>query len=101
MLIHRDNFGNWLKLKNLSRVVTGVVRSVVICVAGKDGKRKLLQRAVQHLVPLEIRSEPVREVDVYRENDNDNNLDDQSCGKERRPKRNAAIIGEILRKDNS
>ena len=78
-----------------------VVRSVVICVAGKDGKRKL---AVQHLVPLEIRSEPVREVDVYKENDNDNNLnnlDDQSCGKERRPKRNAAIIGEILRKGNS
>ena len=43
----------------------------------------------------------MREVDVYKENDSDNDLDDQSCGKEGRPKRNAAIIGEILRKDNS
>ena len=89
------------KIEEFIESSDGVVRSVVICVAGKDGKRKLLRRAVQHLVPLEIRSEPVREVDVYKENDNDKDLDDQNCGKEGRPKRNAAIIGEILRKDNS
>ena len=57
-------FWKLAKIEDFMESSDRVVRSVVICAAGKYGKRKLLRRAVQH---LEIRSEPAREVNVYKE----------------------------------
>ena len=79
-------FWKLAKIEEFIESSDGVVRSVVICVAGKDGERKLLRRAVQHLVPLEIISGQEREVHIYKENDNDNNLDESKLWKRKKTK---------------
>ena len=82
------------KIEELIRGADGKARAAVVKVSSNANRPVYLRRVVQHLIPIEVKacSEELiteREVSrhVLRENDN------------QRPRRNAAVVGEINRRD--
>ena len=101
------------KVEELIRSIDGVVRSAKIRVLNSETRKPIIiQRPIQHLIPLEIRSkfgiEDEEElVDVNEESSGTQDLSTEPLDsdvktavveKKNRPKRKAAVQGELVRK---
>ena len=81
----------------------GIVRAAKVQVVSTDGKKKVLNRSLKHLIPLEI------PVVCCSDTQNANPDPQRACDAlvqapafvARRPKRNAAIIADMKRRDRS
>ena len=78
----------------------GKVRSAIIKVSSNNGKTQLLKRVIQHLVPIEVRAEsnnsqvqrpPSTQLQEPQPSGHSNSTN-------QRPRRNAAIQGELSRR---
>ena len=77
----------------------GVARATIVKAANSEGRPKSLRRSVKHLFPLEINFQStVRETSVSREPDTSDATD--SSVRSFRPRRMAAVTGEMLRRLN-
>ena len=86
----------------------GIIRSAIVRTTGKDGKTRLLRRALSHLVPLEVKSvidvedKGLKREELEEVGDIKFNVD-QPAAKEnfilKHERRNAACIGEMKRRD--
>lgn len=79
------------KVEELIPGTDGRVRAAVVKTTSKDKRPVYLRRVVQHLIPIEVKAQPVvvQPVDqVVRDNI-------------ARPRRTAAVVGEINRQLNS
>ena len=95
MLLKNDSttrcYWKLAKVEELSPGNDGRVRAAVVKTTSKDKRPVYLQRVVQHLIPIEVKAQPVvvQPVDqVVRDNI-------------ARPRRTAAVVGEINRQLNS
>ena len=100
------------KVEELIQSSDGVVRSTKIRVLNNDNRKPIiLRRPLQHLIPLEVRSntntkEPARveqheakEIKGDSEvEESDNHGQNNVVEKHTRPRRNAAVQGELFRK---
>ena len=83
------SFWNVAKVEELIPGKDDVVRSARVCIINDGGKRTILRRPVQHLIPLEARSQSsTTEEDVQ-----------PSAVTNERPRRKAAEMCEAARKD--
>ena len=88
---------------DLIQSTDGLVRTAIVLTnTGREGKQTLLRRAVKHLVPLEVISTRSLNIKVKKE------LQELAVKTEieprnatNRPRRNAAYIGEIKRRDHT
>lgn len=73
----RVNFWNLAKVDKLFLGVDGVVRSVIVKVLFRKGNDKvqLLQRSIQHLIPIKEVKELTRVVEYVPNTPNPNNKD--------------------------
>ena len=74
------------KVEQLIPGKDGKIRAAIVKVAKGNGKTQLLKRVIQHLIPIEVRAES-KESQVSQP---------QSHSSSIRPRRNAAIQGELL-----
>ena len=95
MLLKNDSttrcYWKLAKVEELSPGNDGRVRAAVVKTTSKDKRPVYLRRVVQHLIPIEVKAQPVvvQPVDqVVRDNI-------------ARPRRTAAVVGEINRQLNS
>ncbi|CAB3994917.1 Hypothetical predicted protein [Paramuricea clavata] len=88
-------FWKLARVKELIKSQDGVVRAAKICVVNSAKERVIeLRRPIQHLIPLELKLSPDTE-DVPPA------IESASKEKEstiQRPRRTAAVVGELLRK---
>jgi hypothetical protein len=89
------------KVEELIRSNDGVVRSAKIRVLNSETRKPIIiRRPIQHLIPLEIRSKLGNEdkelVDVNEESSG--TQETAVVEKKNRPKRKAAVQGELVRK---
>ena len=93
-------FWKLAKVEELIPSRDNVVRAARIRVVNNEnGRSTYLRRPVQHLIPLELHSTPAEEAQVPQVPVENSQFMVQSSRKDSRPRRNAAIIGELLRKD--
>ena len=90
-------FWKLAKIQNLIQSDDGRIRAAKIrLVHGDKGKITELRRPIQHLIPLELHMEPksdrpqIEEISTAQQKDIQTNT--------RRPRRTAAVIGELVRK---
>ena len=85
------------KVEELIQGADGKVRAAVVKVASSDKRPVYLRRAVQHLIPIEVNTSDDNELQPKRL------VDNQSTpivtDNDRSPQRNAAVIGEINRRE--
>ncbi|CAB3997786.1 Hypothetical predicted protein [Paramuricea clavata] len=101
------------KVEKLIRSIDGVVRSEKIRVLNSETRKPIImRRPIQHLIPLEIRSKfgnenEEEQVDVNEESSETQDLSTEPLDsdvktavveKKNRPKRKAAVQGELVRK---
>jgi hypothetical protein len=93
-------------VKELITGADGRVRAAVIKVSGDNGKVYTTRRVVQHLIPLEVPSSMAEEAN--RDSGTIESVpEDQlihpesSASEETRPRRTAAVVGEVSRRLNS
>ena len=72
-----------------------MIQGASLCVYLKDGKNIILKRPVQKLVPLEIQAAVKQENKQEETRVADDNTNDTGIV---RPRRNAALTGELIRK---
>lgn len=87
------------KVEQLIPGKDGKVRAAIVKVSSGNGKNQLLKRVIQHLIPIEVRSEsnipmPCPQSTPLQEPQPAGHIN--SVGQ--RPRRNAAIQGELLRR---
>jgi hypothetical protein len=90
-------FWKLARVTELIRSKDGVIRAAKVCVVNSGkGRASELRRPIQHLIPLELRLSPDAE-------DVDppvcHGVTDEGKSSSQRPRRNAAVIGELLRRD--
>ncbi|XP_068757561.1 uncharacterized protein [Montipora capricornis] len=88
------------KVEQLIPGKDGKVRAAIVKVSSSNGKNQLLKRVIQHLIPIEVRSEsnipmPRPQSTPLQEPQPAGHIN--SVGQ--RPRRNAAIQGELLRRE--
>ena len=101
MLLKKDSTARckWklAKVEELIQGADGKVRAAVVKVASSDKRPVYLRRAVQHLIPIEVNTSDDNELQPKRL------VDNQSTpivtDNDRSPQRNAAVIGEINRRE--
>jgi hypothetical protein len=99
------------KVEELIRSIDGVVTSAKIRVLNSETRKPIIRRPIQHLIPLEIRSKFGNEdkelVDVNEKSSGTQDLSTEPLDsdvktavveKKNRPKRKAAVQGELVRK---
>ena len=100
MNILLDSFGKWLAL--LSLFTARTVQSAKVRVMNNRNKPIIIQRSLRHLVPMRIHAS-TKDSNL----DSDNNaehaqeLTKDEKKKTSRPKRTAAVTGDLLRKECS
>ena len=88
------------RVKGLVASQDGVIRAAKVCMVNPT-KRRLteLHRPVQHLIPLELTMDPdAATVPQFTSESKDTVEEDKT---RKRPRRTAAVIGELLRQSNS
>ena len=92
-------FWKLARVKELIESTDGVIRAAKVCVlnSGK-GRVTELRRPIQHLVPLELRLSTDTEGAVPRASEDDRDEENEI---RQRPRRTAAVIGELVRKGMS
>ena len=99
----KRNFWKLAKILELFQGQDGVARAAKVQVVTDKGK-KVLNRSVHHLIPLEIKpsigASAAGSADAHSCTNVDNQNNDRPTSVVSRPRRNAACIGELLRRDN-
>ena len=88
------------KVEQLIPGKDGKVRAAIVKVSSSNGKNQLLKRVIQHLIPIEVRSES--NIPIPRPQSTplqEPQPAGQSNSVSQRPRRNAAIQGELLRRE--
>ena len=93
------------KLAKVERLLTGkdgIVRAALIKVSNSDRNPRLLKRSVKHLYPLEVKSNESGQIDGAEESETEVTSIPPECATLNvRPRRNAAMMGELLRRFRS
>ena len=87
------------KLANVVELLPGSdgkVRAAIVKVANSDTRPLYLRRVVQHLIPIEVKANNDQETQQHPVA---NPSSPVVADSELRPRRNAAIIGEIARRE--
>ena len=88
------------RVKELIVSKDGVIRAAKVCVVNSTkGRLTELRRPIQHLVPLELTMGPETSTVPQPTSESINTVEEDTPRK--RPRRTAAVIGELLRKSNS
>jgi len=99
----KRTFWKLAKILDLFQGQDGVARAAKVQVVTDKGK-KVLNRSVHHLIPLEIKaniSASAADIsDPHTSTNVDNQNNDRPVSVVGRPRRNAACIGELLRRDS-
>ena len=92
------SFWKLAKIEQLLKGDDGLVRAVIVKVLGGDSKVQLLRRSIQHLIPVEIKA-PAEKVDSLPDSSRKDYDSEQSTDvpSSVRPRRNAAVVGELRR----
>ena len=78
----------------------GVIRAAKVCVVNSmKGRLTELRRPIQHLVPLELTMRPETSTVPQPTSESISTVEEDTTRK--RPRRMAAVIGELLQKSNS
>lgn len=93
-------FWRLARIEQLLHGKDGKVRAAVIKIGSGHGKPVITRRAIQHLVPIEVKSDS-RDVPPINNKENDGNLTAEPEATESRIRRRAAVIGEIRRRDQN
>ena len=92
-------FWKLARVKELIESKDGVIRAAKICVVNSvKGRVTELRRPIQHLVPLELSLSTDTEVAVPRAGEDEREEKNET---RQRPRRTAAVIGELVRKGMS
>ena len=86
------------KLARVEELIPGAdgrVRAAIVQVGSDDKPPSYLRRVVQHLIPIEVKSIENNEVTQL----DGNPVPDQAVRHDNRPRRNAAVVGEINRRE--
>ena len=88
---------------DLIQSADGLVRTAIVRTnTGREGKQTVSRRAVKHLVPLEVRSTRSLNIKVKKElQEPAVKTEIEPRNETNRPRRNAACIGEIKRRDHT
>ena len=90
-------FWKLARVTELIRSKDGVIRAAKVCVVNRGkGRVSALRRPIQHLIPLELRLSPDTENVCPR---GGKSAPDEEKPASQRPRRNAAVIGELLRRN--
>jgi len=89
------NFWNLARVKELIPGADGRVRAAIVKVGNSDNRPSYLRRVVQHLIPIEVNSSENDEATQPAVNQVPEQVT-RSCN---RTRRNAAVVGEITRRD--
>ena len=93
-------FWKLAKVEELLPGRDGTVRSAIVKVSNADKNPRLMRRSVKHLFPIEVNAK-LDEDEVNREVTNTPHAPQVNCADQNtRPRRNAAIVADILRKFN-
>jgi hypothetical protein len=88
-------FWKLARVEELLRGADNQVRAAIVRVLeGKSDRTRLLRRSVNHLIPIEVKQEPE---DTEKEKAVEQVEEEQTVESEARPRRNAAVIGELRR----
>ena len=91
-------FWKLAKIQDLIQSADGIIRAAKIrLVHGEKGKTTELRRPIQHLIPLELHMGPERTDRADEDLCTTNPIDSETTTRNR-PRRTAAVIGELLRK---
>ena len=96
-------FWKLAKVTEILRSHDGIIRAAKVRVLNSDGKVSELRRPIQHLIPLELQTNPEPDTDVVP--DTTPNVSKEVSETDsydelpRRSRRTAAIIGDLLRKN--
>ena len=86
----------------MERLLTGkdgIVRAALIKVSNSDRNPQLLKRSVKHLSPLEVKSNESGQIDGAEEFETEVTSIPPECATPNvRPRLNAAMMGELLRR---
>lgn len=103
----KRSFWKLCRIAELLVGIDGAVRSARVEVCAKDGGKKTLNRSLKFLIPLEVRDrqeskQPMPPQSPITQSPHAQTASPRvSVPQSARPKRNAAVIGELLRKDLS
>ncbi|CAB4014713.1 Hypothetical predicted protein [Paramuricea clavata] len=98
----RRTFWKLAKVEMLLPSSDGTVRSAKVMVNGESGKRITLRRPIQHLIPLEVKASATDDSCVQSRADQQNTeIKDNDQLQGRTPRRKAAVVGEIVRRQLS
>ena len=89
------NFWKLARVKELIPGADGRVRAAIVKVGNSDNRPSYLRRVVQHLIPIEVNSSENDEATQPAVNQVPEQVT-RSCN---RTRRNAAVVGEITRRD--
>ena len=99
MLLKNDStkriFWKLARVEELIPGADGTVRAGIVKVGSDDKRPSYLWRVVQHLIPIEVKSIENNEVTQL----DGNPVPDQAVRHDNRPRRNAAVVGEINRRE--
>jgi hypothetical protein len=92
------NFWKLAMVENLLRGEDNMVRAAVVkVVGGKGDQLQRLRRPIQHLIPIEVRAEERQDSNVRDDDRNESNEEAVPEASQKRPRREAAVIGELKR----
>ena len=93
----RRTFWKLAKVEKLLPSSDGIVRSAKVMVNGESGKQITLRRPIQHLIPLAVKASTTEE-DICVHSRDQHNTEVPDNDRRGRPRRKAAVIGEIVRR---
>ena len=109
VILKNDSTNRMLwELAKVERLLTGkdgIVRAALIKVSNSDRNPRLLKRSVKHLYPLEVKSNESGQIEGAEESETEVTSISPECStpnvRPGRPRRNAAMMGELLRRFRS
>ena len=96
-------FSKLAKVTEILRSHDGIIRAAKVRVLNSDGKVSELRRPIQHLISLELQTNPEPDTDIVPDTTPNVSKEESETDSydelPRRSRRTAAIIGDLLRKN--